>query len=216
MENITAISSVLGVLLVGAMSPGPSLVVVVRSSIGVSRQAGIATALGMGVGGVLFATLALLGLQALLMQVPWLYTGLRIVGGFYLMYLAFKLWQGARQTLEMPDITLEKSPRGRKFFLLGLTTQLSNPKTAIVYGSIFAALLPAYLPMWSGAVLLLSVFTIEAGWYIIVAMTFSAKKPRSVYLNSKRWIDRAAGSAMGALGLRLVYDAIVQNRNAAT
>jgi threonine/homoserine/homoserine lactone efflux protein len=63
-----ALISILGTLAIGAISPGPSFVVVVRAA-ALSRRDGLASALGMGLGGMVFSGLALGGLQALLMQV---------------------------------------------------------------------------------------------------------------------------------------------------
>jgi threonine/homoserine/homoserine lactone efflux protein len=91
-------------------------------------------------------------------------------------------------------------------FGIGLTTQISNPKTAIVYASIFAALLPASPPTWILLALPPAVFLVETGWYAIVAVAFSAGRPRAVYLRSKAWIDRLAATVIGALGIRLVMD----------
>jgi threonine/homoserine/homoserine lactone efflux protein len=96
--------------------------------------------------------------------------------------------------------------RRGKSFGLGLATQLSNPKTAVVYASIFAALLPAHLPGWMWLALPPLIFAVEAGWYTAVALLFSSPRPRAAYLLSKRWIDRLAGSVMGALGVRLILD----------
>jgi threonine/homoserine/homoserine lactone efflux protein len=50
------------------------------------------------------------------------------------------------------------------------------------------------------------ILLIEAGWYTIVAVAFSADRPRAAYLRGKRWIDRAAGCVMGMLGLRLMIE----------
>jgi threonine/homoserine/homoserine lactone efflux protein len=61
MSPSTAIAAILTALLIGAMSPGPSFVIVARNSIGLSRRDGLATALGMGIGGVFFSGIALLG-----------------------------------------------------------------------------------------------------------------------------------------------------------
>ena len=55
------------------MLPGPSFVIVARSAIGQSRLDGLASALGMGIGGILFASLALAGLYSVLQTVGWLY-----------------------------------------------------------------------------------------------------------------------------------------------
>ncbi|WP_448204799.1 LysE family translocator [Azospirillum sp. sgz302134] len=209
MDASLALLSILGALTVGAMSPGPSFVLVARTSIAVSRRAGLAAALGMGVGGVAFATLALLGLHTLLTQVGWLYLVLKLAGGLYLLHLAVRIWRGAAEPITVPGgADGEQQPAGvGRSFLFALATQLSNPKTAIVYGSIFAALLPAAPPVWVMLTLPPAVFLIEAGWYTIVAIAFSAGRPRAAYLRSKAWIDRLAASVIGALGVRLAFEA---------
>ncbi|TWA74284.1 threonine/homoserine/homoserine lactone efflux protein [Azospirillum brasilense] len=204
--SVLALLSVLGALAIGAISPGPSFVLVARTSIAVSRRAGLAAAVGMGIGGVAFAILALLGLHAALTQVGWLYLALKIAGGLYLVHLAVRIWRGAAEPIRVPDGTAEADGVLRSFGI-GLATQISNPKTAIVYASIFAALLPASPPGWVLLALPPSVFLVEAGWYAIVAVAFSAGRPRAAYLRSKTWIDRLAASVIGALGVRLVVDA---------
>jgi len=100
-----------------------------------------------------------------------------------------------------------KSGNPRRSFWMGLTTQLSNPKTAIWYGSIFAALLPQHPPMWCYFVLPPLVFAVECGWYTVVALGFSSRGPREMYLRAKKWIDRIAAGAIAALGLRLILTA---------
>lgn len=208
MDPTLALLSILGALTVGAVSPGPSFVLVARTSIAVSRRDGLAAALGMGVGGVVFCALALLGLHAVLAAVPALFVALKVVGGLYLAYLGVRIWQGARQPIAVPD-TAGGAARGvARSFGFALATQLSNPKTAVVYASIFAALLPADPPLWVSAVLPPAIFAIEAGWYALVAVAFSAGRPRAAYLRFKAWIDRAAGAVMAALGVRLVAEAM--------
>jgi threonine/homoserine/homoserine lactone efflux protein len=204
MELVISLGSVLGALLIGAISPGPSFVLVARTAMVVSRIDGLSTAIGMGVGGVLFSVLVLFGLQVVLASVPWLYLALKLAGGLYLIYVAARIWRGAKEPVVIPG-TEEGLPRSAtKSFLLGLFTQLSNPKTAVVYGSIFAALLPHNLSPSTILVLPFLVFLIEAGWYSIVALALSSASSRATYLRSKVHIDRIAGGVMGCLGLRLL------------
>lgn len=206
MDVTLALLAILGALTVGVISPGPSFVLVARTAIAVSRGAGVAAALGMGLGGVIFGGLALLGLHAVLLQVEWLYVGFRVAGGLYLVYLAWRLWRGAAEPIAVAAVPAQGgNPPGA--FFIGLATQLSNPKTAIVYASVFAALLPPSLPGWTLIVLPPLIFVLESGWYVVVALAFSAERPRAAYLRSKRWLDRLAGVVMGALGLRLVVEA---------
>lgn len=90
-------------------------------------------------------------------------------------------------------------------FRLGLITQLSNPKIAIVLASIFTALLPKEIPTYFYVVLPILCFFIDAGWYSLVAVALSAEGPRKVYLKSKAVFDRIAGGVMTLLGLKLIF-----------
>ncbi|SAK48105.1 lysine exporter protein LysE/YggA [Caballeronia temeraria] len=209
MSASTAVLAILFSLLLGAMIPGPSFVIVARNAIGISRADGLATALGMGVGGIFFGGVALAGLYTLLVAVEWLYVALKVAGGVYLIYVASKIWRGATQPMQMParDDAPALAGSARKSFWLGLSTQLSNPKTAIWYGSIFAALLPQHPPLWCYFVLPPMVFIIETGWYTIVALGFFSRRPREMYLRARKWIDRIAASVIAMLGLRLVLAA---------
>ncbi|AJC77497.1 threonine efflux protein RhtC [Rhizobium etli bv. phaseoli str. IE4803] len=199
--------SIMAALMVGAMSPGPSFVVVSRIAISQSRLDGLAAALGMGAGGVVFAVLALAGLTALLSRFEWLYILLKVAGGVYLVYIAVNIWKGAGRPLEVSDaVHGHRAPM--RSFATALLTQLSNPKTIIVYASLFAALLPRTVPLDLILALPLGVFAVEAGWYSIVALAFSARHPRRLYLHAKGWIDRAAGAVMGGLGLRLILSGL--------
>lgn len=207
MEPMTAVVAILAALLVGAISPGPSFVIVARNAIGLSRRDGVATAVGMGIGGVFFSGIALLGLYTMLAAVGWLYAGLKIAGGLYLLYLAFKIWRGASLPLAIDNDGSKHKCDVRNSLLAGLGTQLSNPKTAIFYGSIFAALLPQHPPIWCYFALPPLVFAIEAGWYSVVALCFSSRRPRMLYLKAKTWVDRIAAGAIAALGLRLILTA---------
>jgi threonine/homoserine/homoserine lactone efflux protein len=194
-------------ILLGAMIPGPSFVMVARNAIGLSRADGLATAFGMGIGGITFAGTALAGLYTLLFAVAWLYIALKVAGGVYLIYIALRIWRGASQPLSMHAGGARTTANAGRSFWLGLSTQLSNPKTAIWYGSIFAALLPHHPPLWCYFVLPSLVFGVEFGWYTVVAVCFSSRRPRELYLRARVWIDRIAATMVAMLGLRLIVAA---------
>ena len=207
MSTLVAVLSITGALCLGAMSPGPSFVLVARTSVGVSRRDGMATALGMGVGGVVFSGLALAGLYTVLAMVSWLYAALKMGGGLYLLYLASKIWRGARKPLAFDQGGPAQKANTKPAFWVGLATQLSNPKTAIVYGSVFVSLLPRHPPTWCYFALPAIVFTIEAGWSTVVPLCFSSQRSRGIYLQAKAWIDRLSAGVIAALGLRLMLTA---------
>lgn len=204
-------SVLLGIMIaigIGAMSPGPSFVLVSRISVGNSRLHGLAAAIGMGLGGAFFAVLALAGLVALLEKVEWLYLVLKCAGGLYLVYLGIAIWRGAREPIELASANGRGPLSVPRALVLALVTQVSNPKTAVVYASIFAALMPQEPPLALVLSLPPLILLIEAGWYTVVAIAFSAPRSQQAYLNGKLWVDRLAGAVIGALGLRLIGESL--------
>jgi len=206
MHEFTALLTLIAALAIGVISPGPSFLMVARVAVASTRSRGVATALGMGAGGAIFGAAALLGLQGIFSAVPALYVGLKVLGGLYLCYLGALIFRSARRKL---IVTGDAAAAGTAVgsFWLGFTTQISNPKTAIVYASVFAALLPQHFTAAFAAALLLVVFSVEAGWYALVAFVLSSSVPQQAYLSFKTWIDRTAGLVMFGLGLKLVSSA---------
>jgi threonine/homoserine/homoserine lactone efflux protein len=208
MTPIVALFSILAAQALGAISPGPSFLFVVRTSVAISRKDGLAAAAGMGLGAAIVTALALVGVRAVIAQVEWLYIGFKLLGGAYLVYLAFRLWQGSMTKSSHTEYGAPPVPRrgvGRSF-LMALATQLSNPKTLVVISGIYAALLPTHVPLWMYLAIPPIDFMMEGGWYAFVAVAMSSSRPRAVYLGAQGWIDRAAGTLLGVLGLRLIYE----------
>jgi threonine/homoserine/homoserine lactone efflux protein len=208
MDPIVSLLSILGALILGAVSPGPSFLFVARTAVAVSRRSGIASAVGMGLGASIVCVLALLGVRAVFARAEWLYVGFKLLGGIYLCYLAWRLWRGAKtelavsaETLPAPaDVGVVRS------LWLAVATQLSNPKTLIVISGIFAALLPSRIPVWMYWAIPLIDLIVETGWYAFVALVLSSRTPRLAYLRAKGMIDRTAGCVLGLLGLRLIFE----------
>ena len=208
MDMIVSVVTILAAIAVGAVSPGPSFVFVARTAMATSRRDGLAAALGMGLGAVFFCILVLFGLQAILATAPWLFVTLKLCGGVYLGYLAFRIWRGAKEPLDIPAEGPRRSRAVWKSGALGLGTQISNPKTAVVYGGVFAALLPQESPRWVLLALPPAIFLIEAGWYALVALLLSSSSPRAAYLRAKTAIDRTAAGILGFLGVKLLSNTL--------
>ena len=208
MQELLSLGAVLGALAIGVVTPGPSFLMVAKEAVSISRANGLAAALGMGLGGTAFAVAAVGGLQALLLAVPVLYSTLKVVGGLYLCYLGHRIFAGARQPLPITNDRGAAAPRSiRASLWLGLTTQLSNPKTAVVYASVFAAFLPGHLSVHLAVGLVTIVFALETCWYAFVATMLSTAVPRRAYVGCKVFVDRAAGIVMVGLGLKLIASA---------
>lgn len=205
--EILSLLTILGALLMGAISPGPSFIFVVRTAVAESRGAGLMAAFGMGVGAFIYGVLAVIGLRTLMAEGGWLLMALKIAGGLYLLYLAWKIFQHAHEPIVVADAAHQRASLARGFWH-GLGTQLSNPKIVAVFGAVFAALLPDNAPLWLYIALPPLIFLQETAWYAVVALAFSAKRPRAIYLSAKLWVDRVAALLIGILGVRLIYEAV--------
>jgi threonine/homoserine/homoserine lactone efflux protein len=208
MDPIVSLFSILGALILGAVSPGPSFLFVARTAVAVSRRSGIASAAGMGLGAAIVCTLALLGVRAVLAQAEWLYVSFKLLGGIYLCCLAWRLWRSDTVAVAVSAEALQPPTKAGvvRSFWLALATQLSNPKTLIVISGIFAALLPSRIPAWMYWTIPLIDIILETSWYVFVAMALSSAVPRLLYLRARSTIDRAAGCVLGVLGLRLIFE----------
>lgn len=209
MTELVSLAGIAAALALGAASPGPSFLLVARTAVAGGREAGIATALGIGSGSLVFAAVARLGLGAALTAVPWLYVALKLVGGLYLLHLGLRIWRGATTPLagQVDAARMTRTSRRRQY-ARGFVTQVSNPKTAVIYASVFAAFFPA-APSWTFDLAVLAcVAGVEAGWYAIVATTLSTTASRGTYLRYKAWLDRGAGAFMACLGIRLAASSV--------
>jgi len=202
-SDLFTLLSVGFVQLLAVISPGPSFLITARTAVAQSHRDGIKVALGLGTGTVVWSTAALLGLNAVFRAVPMLFTGMKLAGAAFLLYIAYKIFRHAAEPLKIEG---GEGPAGNPF-VKGFLTQISNPKVAVFFGSIILAMLPAQLSPWM-TVALIAIFSLnEVWWYTVVALFFGSGPVRAFYLKAKVWIDRVTGLFLGALGLRLLWSA---------
>jgi len=188
---------------VAVISPGPTFVVVVRTSLARDSRAGLWTTLGIGIGTLVWAGAALFGLGLLFAIFPWLYLGMRIAGAAFLLWMAVMLWRHAHAPLpEADDEALDPGVLGA--LRTGFLTQLANPKVAVFFGSIFVTFLPPDPSLAFQIVALLSCFAVELLWFGLVAVACTRAPFRTRYERAKHIVDRITAVVLAGLGARLV------------
>jgi threonine/homoserine/homoserine lactone efflux protein len=193
--------AVAGLLTMGAVSPGPAVIMSARTGVSEGLRTGFFLAIGIGAGAVFWATLALSGLAVIFRIAPTLLWAFKIVGGLYLVWMAIGMWRHARDP--MPIVT-DTPPRSAvSAFRLGLVTQLSNPKPAVLLSAVFIGTVPPDTPLWVLVALLTWLFTVETGWNTFVARIFSLDATRRAYVGAKPVIERCFGGLLGLLGLKI-------------
>ena len=203
-SDLLLLASIGVVQLLAVISPGPSFLITARTAVAQSRMDGFKVALGLGAGTVVWSSAALLGLNAVFHAVPALFIAMKIAGALFLLWIAFQIFRHAAVPI---DLDLRPRETVAHPFVKGFLTQISNPKVAVFFGSIFIAMLPASVPLWMTITLIAIVSLNEVWWYSVVALFFGAGPVRRFYLKAKVWIDRVTGLFLGALGLRLLWGA---------
>jgi threonine/homoserine/homoserine lactone efflux protein len=203
--NLLILATIGVVHFVAAMSPGPSFLITARTAIAHSRADGVKVALGIGLGTIVWSSAALMGLNFLSQQYHWLFIFFRVAGALYLLWIACQIFWHAADPIEMN--VGANNENGNDALLRGFLTQISNPKVAVFFGSIFVAMLPSEVPGWMVATLIAIVTANEIVWYSVVSLFFGSPPVRHFYLIAKRWIDRVTGAFLGFLSLRLLWQA---------
>jgi len=193
------------VQLLAVISPGPSFLITAQTAVARSRLDGMKIALGLGGGTLVWSTAALLGLNVIFRLHHWLFVGMKVAGALFLLWIAIQIFRHAKAPIEMSEGNGAAARRNP--FVRGFLTQISNPKVAVFFGSIFVAMLPQSVPAWMILALIAIVTLNEIVWYSLVALCFGSGPVRRFYLGAKKWIDRATGLFLGALSLRILWEA---------
>lgn len=188
-------------------SPGPNVLEVIRTAMATSRREGLYVAAGIATGSLIWSAFAALGLALVFVHVEIAHDGLRVLGGLYLVYLGVSTFRAARRPPPATGAGARAST-GVRAWRRGTLTNLSNPKAAVFFLSIFATLLPVDA---STALRCAAVAVIVADalvWHALLAVAFSTPRAQASYLRRKGWIDRIAGSVMAGFGASFVAGAL--------
>ncbi|RZD37985.1 MAG: lysine transporter LysE [Methanobacteriota archaeon] len=147
----------------GATSPGPSLAVVIANTIKGGRSRGIACALGHGLGFGFYAAAVVFGLVILMKESPTLFTILQIGGALFLIRMGVSLFKAKAEEIKHQESK-------REGFTEGFLIAFLNPKIAVFMLAVLASVLDAEMNEATKWILALLGMTIDATWYIIVAV----------------------------------------------
>ncbi|WP_331750518.1 MULTISPECIES: LysE family translocator [unclassified Streptomyces] len=204
------LSGVLGVVVVAlgmVLTPGPNMVYLVSRSITQGRRAGIISLGGVALGFMVYLLAANLGLSVVFIAVPELYFAVKLAGAAYLAYLAWNALKPGGVSVFTPQDVPHDSPR--KLFMMGLMTNLLNPKIAVMYLS----LIPQFIDPEKSHVLLQGIALGSIQIVVSVAVNLTivlAAGTIAVFLSRRpSWLKvqrYAMGTALGALAISLALD----------
>jgi amino acid exporter len=191
--------------LLAIASPGPNVLAVIGTSMGVGRSSGIALALGVAAGSLAWGILTAGGLSALIASYASALVAIKIAGGFYLLWLAYKAFRSAASSHEIEATTLAGSIHNpRQYFTRGLTIQMTNPKAALAWIAIMSLGLQANAPIWVAVSIVIGTALLSVIIHCIYAVAFSTSTMVRLYTRARRWIQAALGAFFAFAGIRLL------------
>ena len=193
--------------LLGATSPGPSLMVVLRNTLIGGRKQGVACAVGHGLGFGLYAGCAVFGLIVLLEQAPDLFLLLQILGVVLLVWYGWKMWhtvlsEPAEEALDSLNI------RQRQGFAEGFAIAFFNPKIALFLVAVLAQVLEPGMGMSTKlAIGGLGMF-IDTAWYVIVALLLTGTRALELLRSRGEIVYRATAIALWLFAASVTYSLV--------
>ncbi|AIR70273.1 MULTISPECIES: threonine export protein RhtC [Dickeya] len=191
--------------LIALMSPGPDFFFVSQTAVSRSRREALMGVLGITLGVLVWAAIALMGLHLLLERMAWLHRLVMIGGGLYLCWMGWQMLRSALRKREQQegDVMVALPQRG-KTFMRGFLTNLSNPKALIYFGSVFSLFVGddvGAAARW-GLFALISLETLL--WFSLVALVFALPVMRRGYQRLAKWVDGLAGVLFTGFGIHLI------------
>jgi threonine/homoserine/homoserine lactone efflux protein len=194
--------SLFAISLLGAMSPGPSLAMVVKHSLAGGRGNGLATAWAHSIGIGFYAFLTVVGLSVLLHQAEWLFRSISYVGAGYLAYLGWKAIRSRGGVVA----SLTSGTRvpvwhsAREGFLISLL----NPKIAIFFTALFSQFIVVGHGVGGKAIIVITPLVTDGLWYSLITLFLSSPVILDRLKRKAAFIDRLSGLVLILLACRVV------------
>ena len=183
--------------------PGPNNFMLMRLGLREGRGAALAAGFGTTLACIVWCAAAATGLAALLTAWPWLYKGLRVGGGLYLIWFAWAIWR-AKAAAASPAEGEAAALQPAAAFWQGFAVNIANPKSVLFFASIFSAYVGPDTPLWVHVAAVAVVVVTCQGWQVAMAWLFSTRRASAAYARAQRPLDVTSALLMGGFGASLI------------
>ena len=191
------------VCLLGAMSPGPSMVVVINNAIFKNRFHGILTSLGHGIGISLYALFAVLGIALIIKTNLFVFNAIKILSIIFLIHLGLKSILYGESQLDFD----EKSHKGSMVsFFQGLSISLLNPKIFICFLAIYSQFMSIENDIIFNTYLILTAGIVDTLWYITLTYLVTSVMAIDFIKVKSKFLEKFIGYIFITIGLFLIIE----------
>ncbi|NQY34273.1 MAG: LysE family translocator [Alteromonadaceae bacterium] len=195
--------SLVTICILGALSPGPSLALVVKNTLSGGPIQGYSTAISHGLGVALYAAITVTGIGLIIVQSPILFSLIQYSGAAFLLYLGIKSLLSKKNTMLFSDDAeqnKEKVNGWRDGFLIAFL----NPKLAIFFLALFSQFIDLEATWLKKLIMIATVGCIDAIWYSIVTFGLSRGNMISKLRAKSHIVDKVTGGFLILLAARVV------------
>ena len=190
--------------LLGAMSPGPSLAIIVNYSLSQGRLAGVCAALAHGVGIGIFACATAFGLVLAVDKNPSLFDVIQIFGSFFLLLMAVKLLFSPMD--KQTDIVVAARASLMTAVRDGFLIALINPQILLFFTALFRQFVRVDSEPWEKLGLTVIAGGVDALWYILVALVISQTGALSKFQRNSWWLDKIFSLLLFAIAVHFIQE----------
>ena len=190
------------VCLIGAISPGPSLAIVLRNTISGGRKQGVITSLGHGLGLTLYAFVAIMGLSSLLLGNEQIFILLQWAGALFLIWLAYKMVTFNPSNNSQTEEQERSDLRG---FLEGFMTAFLNPKILVFFVAVFSQFINIDITISDRLIIAGMAGIIDTVWYTLVAVVLAETSIIDKLGGNTAIINRTVGIFIFLLGISIIF-----------
>jgi len=189
--------------------PGPAIVLIMKNAVIRGRRGALITAAGVFSSDLVWVTASIAGLTALLVAYRPAFEALRFLGAAYLIYLGIRLLLSRGHGVADDDTASQTVPgRARRAYAEGVLSELSNPKTLIVFTTVIPPFLPTQATPTDVAVYGLTFAVVGFACSIAYALVFSASRRLVNGPRVKNLLLRGSGGVLTAFGVGLAIEGV--------
>lgn len=202
--DFTALLGMSVVCALGAMSPGPSLAVVIRNTISGGRTQGVLTGIGHGIGFTIYAFLAVTGLSAILIANESTFIFIQWSGAAILLWLSYNML-----TYQASDESSNHQNSGSRGFVEGFMISFLNPKILVFLVAIFSQFIDPNMTSSDRIIMAVIAGLIDTIWYVLVAIFLAGTSIIDNLRANSTLVDRMIGSVLLFLAILLIVKSIL-------
>ena len=188
------------ICLIGAMSPGPSMALIIRNSIKYGRISGILFSLGHAIGIGIYATVSVLGLQFILINNLFLFNAIQFCGSVFLLILGILFLRDTAHNL-----SLENEQKNVNSFIQGFAISILNPKILIWFAAIFSQFIEISSTNFVKLAMVLIASSIDGLWYIILTIVVTGFGLKQFLEHNTNIIQKISGVILISISILILY-----------